>query len=504
MFSRDPFRLIGRVALLALICAATPAVGQAASVARVEFAIGSVNAIAPDGKVRPLAKGSEINVGDTIDIAEGRAQVRFTDGAYASLQPQTQFRVDEYRYEGKADGSEKGFFSLLKGGLRTITGVIGRVNRETYQVYTSTATIGIRGTEYLAKLGSPLTVSVGGGAISLTNKAGILVISEGQSAFVADFNTLPVIIFDKPFLPPEGGTQASPPNRDTLMSSYVAAENRGVLGNPLIVPPPTQSTTTPPTPPPPAVLTSGSGFDLVFSASNTGFNSVGLMQSSPPCVTPPCLSNATFNAAGQLTGYTVAPGGGSSGTAALGTAMVTNSGADSIIGWGRWTGGVTIGPGFPHPQDFTTGNQSFHYVVGIPTPSADLMALQAGGIMATYSLLGATTPSFSDGVGAGLGTGSVTGSLSANFGTSQVTTNLMLAFPTQTFTITANNQTINANATFGGLASTVNATFCSTSPCLTSISGFFAGPNAARAGLGYQTALPSGLLINGAAAFTKN
>jgi hypothetical protein len=42
-------------------------------------------------------------------------QLRFTDGAYVSLQPQTLFRVDDYRYDGKADGNERGFFSLLKG-----------------------------------------------------------------------------------------------------------------------------------------------------------------------------------------------------------------------------------------------------------------------------------------------------------------------------------------------------------------------------------------------------
>ena len=48
--------------------------------------------------------------------ADGRAQIRFTDGAIVSLQPRTEFRIDEYRFDAQA---QRGVFTLLRGALRT-------------------------------------------------------------------------------------------------------------------------------------------------------------------------------------------------------------------------------------------------------------------------------------------------------------------------------------------------------------------------------------------------
>src|SRR5690606_35872190 len=61
-------------------------------------------------------------------------------------QPNTDFAIREYRYDGRTDGSERGLFGLLKGAMRAVTGAIGRVNRSAYEIQTPTATIGIRGT----------------------------------------------------------------------------------------------------------------------------------------------------------------------------------------------------------------------------------------------------------------------------------------------------------------------------------------------------------------------
>ena len=107
-----------------------------------DFAIGDVAAVNKAGQSRPVAKGAEIEEGETINTNSGRTQLRFSDGAFVSLQPQSAFRIDQYRYDGKQDGSEKTFLSLLKGGLRTVTGLVGRSNKKNYQVSTTVATIG--------------------------------------------------------------------------------------------------------------------------------------------------------------------------------------------------------------------------------------------------------------------------------------------------------------------------------------------------------------------------
>lgn len=129
-----------------------PTATQATGAGRVNFTIGNVTAESPDGSQRTLTRGSTVSPGDTIDTSNGRTQIRFTDGAYVSLKPKTRFKIDEYRYDGQPNGQEKGIFSLLRGGLRTVTGFIGRLNNNAYQVKTPVATIGIRGTAYTADL----------------------------------------------------------------------------------------------------------------------------------------------------------------------------------------------------------------------------------------------------------------------------------------------------------------------------------------------------------------
>ena len=42
-------------------------------------------------------------------------------------------------------------FNFIRGGMRTVSGAIGKVNRSNYSVKTPVATIGIRGTSYAAE-----------------------------------------------------------------------------------------------------------------------------------------------------------------------------------------------------------------------------------------------------------------------------------------------------------------------------------------------------------------
>ena len=175
-----------------LVMALFPAQQAFAAAGRVEFAIGNAVALAADGTQRPLSKGTEISAGDIVKTTDGRAQLRFLDGGYISLQPNTEFKVEDYNYSGKADGSELGIFKLIKGGLRAITGSIGKANKQAYRMNTPVATIGIRGTEWLSQYdGEKLLVQVGSGAVFLENGAGNLVIYSGQTAVVNGLNASP-------------------------------------------------------------------------------------------------------------------------------------------------------------------------------------------------------------------------------------------------------------------------------------------------------------------------
>ena len=52
-------------------------------------------------------------------------QIRYPDGAFVSLKPDTEYAIESYRFEGKTDGSEQGLFKLIKGTMRTVTGLVG-------------------------------------------------------------------------------------------------------------------------------------------------------------------------------------------------------------------------------------------------------------------------------------------------------------------------------------------------------------------------------------------
>lgn len=211
-------RYAGCVALLAATCT-LPAWAAAG---KVEFASGDPVATTQAGSARPLSKGSELDEAEVIDTRSGRVQIRFTDGGYVSLAPNTRFRIDQYRFNGKADGQEKGFFSLLTGTLRTFTGLIGKGRKDAYRVSTPTATIGIRGTEYsAAQQGDALRVVVHRGAIVVSNPAGELQVNAGHSALVSGPN-------QKPAETPNGA--AGLPNEGPLSPPGPAGTERGTYG----------------------------------------------------------------------------------------------------------------------------------------------------------------------------------------------------------------------------------------------------------------------------------
>ncbi len=170
-----------KVLMAFLFLAALPMLANA-EVGKVQFVTGNVTAIDANGTSRTLTKGAAIENGDMIQTTDGRAQVRFIDGGYMSFQPNTEFKVEDYHFSGQADGTEKGFFRLVKGGLRAITGLIGKSNKQAWRMNTPVATIGIRGTETLSEFkDGVLRVTVGDGAAYLENSQGNLILYQGQT-----------------------------------------------------------------------------------------------------------------------------------------------------------------------------------------------------------------------------------------------------------------------------------------------------------------------------------
>ena len=179
------------IVALSLIAGACFAQGAASAV----FVSGNAQIVGTDGQTRAAVRGGELFAGETVETVEGRVQLRFLDGASMSLQPATRFRVDEYRFveqNGKASTGDRGFFSLLKGGFRTLTGLIGKQQSDQYKVDAAVATIGIRGTDYSALLTETgLSLSTFGGLVEVCSNAGCALVRPGETFVVADRDSTP-------------------------------------------------------------------------------------------------------------------------------------------------------------------------------------------------------------------------------------------------------------------------------------------------------------------------
>lgn len=138
--------------LSALVLSMT-ATAQAADIGRVLLASGEVHALR-GGLTVPLNYGDWIKDRDVLRTgAASNLQVRFNDESVISLKENSQLGIDSFQF-GKtvAPNDERALLRLLKGGLRTITGLVGRSRPQNYSLSTVTATIGIRGTDYAATL----------------------------------------------------------------------------------------------------------------------------------------------------------------------------------------------------------------------------------------------------------------------------------------------------------------------------------------------------------------
>jgi hypothetical protein len=458
--SKSTLAKLGRHCIVLAALSASLAGEAGAAAARVDFSYGNVTVSGADGGERPLARGAELDNGDTVRTGEGRAQLRFTDGAYVSLQPNSEFAIRDYRFDGKTDGSERGFFGLAKGAMRTVTGLIGRANRDRYQVTTPTATIGIRGTGGVIQVlndGSTLIVGTSG-IWSLANPAGSVDVPAGVSALAPS----------APDVPPQQTSQAPQSGPAPLSQQTVVAqgEQRSANGAPVGI---GVESFTP--------LASGPGYAAVFSYGRVDVLSPQLDSGSNV--------TAQFNSSGQLLQaddlsriYKL------DGTHA-------DFGSDGILAWGRWIGQVTPDTGV----QIYSESQGLHYVIGMPTPTLPTVGT------ATYTLLGATRPTFLDGSAV---PGTFTGSLSVDFGRLTVGLKLDVGIDGRNYAI--GGDALISGSTFSG--STISGqgpglitTSGCVSACSASVSGFFAGTSAERAGLGYNIRDDKQLI--GAAAFRK-
>lgn len=184
---------------------------------------GTLSAKRADGTTKLLSVKSEVLEGDMLGTeSETFARIKFVDGGEVVMRPGTQLKVESYSYNASKPESDNIVISMFKGGLRAVTGLVGKRSREKVSFNTETATIGIRGTHFGALLcqndcgGVPTTggkpppnglhIDVTTGAVQVSNKAGSVQLNAGQFGYVQNNSAPPQQV------PPQQGIQVTMPS----------------------------------------------------------------------------------------------------------------------------------------------------------------------------------------------------------------------------------------------------------------------------------------------------
>src|SRR2546426_3046222 len=218
------YRMLGLSFALALASAAGAALGAG----QVTQLSGTLSVRKADGTVRILSQRSQVDSGDTVSTErDSYAQIRFTDGAQLTLKPNSAVKIDNFQFTEDKPQEDSFLYSLVKGGLRAVTGIVGKRSKDKYELGTATATIGIRGTTFsaddcmnsreqsadCARLDAAVYVGVADGEVVVRNGQGELGLSAGQFGLISQ-NQRPL------FLSTDPGLQFTPPA--TFIQSVMA------------------------------------------------------------------------------------------------------------------------------------------------------------------------------------------------------------------------------------------------------------------------------------------
>lgn len=150
---------------------------------------------------RTLRVGDLVRQGDTVITgAASSAVIRFEDGQVTALTANSRMQITAYQYNPQAQSGNI-LLSLVDGGMRAITGLIGNRTPANVSYRAATATIGIRGTD--------ITIVTSAGNVIVT-------VTDGVISFRLPGQTQPTIVA-------KGNAVLSNTSAGTLSTNTIAA-----------------------------------------------------------------------------------------------------------------------------------------------------------------------------------------------------------------------------------------------------------------------------------------
>jgi len=191
-----------------------------ARVVDIKGMVSAINRADKNAKERPLSLGKSLYNSDSVSSEkDSYALLVFPDGQKITLKADSEMEIKQYNYQIK-DKKDQVLLRLATGGLRALTGSIGKNDHSAYSVDTPVATIGIRGSGADTDTdGSNLSQSTWKDATFVRTKDNIEYdVPEGQTLTMPNPDATPQIFatppsVNKPNDPPRPDSDKSDPKK---------------------------------------------------------------------------------------------------------------------------------------------------------------------------------------------------------------------------------------------------------------------------------------------------
>lgn len=183
------------MAALCLLISVTPAVANIGSVSELKGKSDVVRKAKPMVTVPRLP----IQQNDTVRTGAGRVKIVFVDNSTVSVTEQSKLVIDTFVYDGNPKTSKMGL-KFAAGTVRFATGKLGKINKSNIVLKTPTATIAVRGTDFVSTVddfGKSLIILLPEedgtvGEITVSNAAGTVILTRAfQATTVTTFDSRP-------------------------------------------------------------------------------------------------------------------------------------------------------------------------------------------------------------------------------------------------------------------------------------------------------------------------
>ncbi len=282
----------------ALSCMAELAFAQAATLFELS---GTAQAIPNVGAPRTLRMGDTLNQGDTVATgANSSAVLQFADGHVVALSGASRATITTYMFDQANPANGKVSITLAEGGMRAVTGSIGKANPSAVSYQAADAKIAVQGTD--------VNIATAAGLVAVTVNDGLITFQlPGQQAV-----SIPA---GQGLIKKRDGTTSSAPAAQIIAALRALAATSAALAN---APGATQEQKDA------AAATAAAATDMVAALSTatsssitTAINRANAISARPP--TPPAPPNPpvppTFPGKGSPTGAgSTGSGGGGKGS----------------------------------------------------------------------------------------------------------------------------------------------------------------------------------------------